>query len=140
MTERTHTIILYGESQKAHLRAVCESLPVDGERPYVIRISQKLPEKTEEQRGYFFSTVLPLFARASGEDEEEFYELLLGMYAPRVYHVKDGHEWYHIVRVSEMTSAQMSAFIDRCIREAAGIGCIIPPANKFWREQRRKRA
>ncbi len=140
MTERTHTIILYGESQKAHLQAVCESLPVGGDRPYVVRINQKMPEKTEEQRGYFFSTVLPLFARASGEDEEEFYELLLGMYAPRIYHAKDGQEWYHIVRVSEMSSAQMSAFIDRCIREAAGIGCIIPPANKFWREQRRKRA
>lgn len=138
MTERTHTIILYGESQKAHLLAVCESLPVDGEKPYVIRISQKMPEKTEEQRGYFFSTVLPLFARASGEDEEEFYELLLGMYAPRVYHAKDGHEWYHIVRVSEMTSAQMSAFIDRCIREAAGIGCIIPCADKNWRATRKR--
>ncbi len=140
MTERTHTIILWSPSQKDHLLAVVQSLPTDGEKPFVVRISQKLPEKTEEQRGYFFSTVLPLFARAYGEDEEEFYEQLLGLYAPRVYHAKGGREWYRIIRVSEMSSAQMSTFIDRCIREAAGIGCVIPPANKFWREERRKRA
>lgn len=140
MTERTHTIILWSPSQKDHLLAVVQSLPTDGEKPFVVRISQKLPEKTEEQRGYFFSTVLPLFAAAVGEDEDNFYEEILKLWAPRAHYTYKGEEKVRIIRVSEMSAAQMSAFIDRCIREAAGIGCVIPPANKFWREERRKRA
>lgn len=140
MTERTQTVIVWGESQREHLLRIVQSLPVGTDTPFVFRISQKLPEKTEEQRGYFFSTVLPLFAASVGEDEDNFYEEILKLWAPRVHYTYKGEEKARIVRVSEMTSSQMSAFIDRCIREAAGIGCVIPPANKFWREERRKRA
>ncbi|MGE0383463.1 MAG: hypothetical protein AB7Q97_01955 [Gammaproteobacteria bacterium] len=135
MNEIPQRFVLRSDFVRANLLRVIAALKLDDRKPWVISLSKKLPSKTEKQLGYFWGVVLPQFADFVGDHEDAFYEDLLEWFAPRVRYrsTLDGREKERVIRISEMNIEQMNVFIDRCIREAAGLGCVIPPAVPVWK-------
>ena len=89
---------------------------------------ERSKSKTLPQLGYFFSTVVPVWAEHAGYTEDEMYIALWREFFPKrsVVTFLSAETEMERPRISEATADEMSMFLDRCLREAAHQGLYIP--------------
>ena len=111
------------------IRAVSD---LESKTAWDITIKPYRKMRTDPQRAYLFGVVIPAIrahlieAKGVTAPEEDIYEELLQMFAPRRPPVIG--EEYQVISVSKMDVAQMSQFIDDILRHMAGEGLAIPDA------------
>lgn len=121
---------------------------LDPDRTWKVTVNEHHDDKTLEQLGYFFSTVVKVWSDFTGyEDGKEMYEVLKDRWAPRIEYrdlgfddsgkIVPGRDVRHRAKgLSEMNKREVSEFIDRCIRKANAMGLEVPPprADSRWDE------
>lgn len=103
-------------------------------RKVLVTVGMFVKPKTLPQMGYYRGVVLPVWADYCGYDEDEMHRELKLAYFPRRPAISrlTGEESTEIPSLADATSEEMSLFLERVLREAAGNGVYIPPANEHW--------
>jgi len=96
------------------------SLPWEGKRIRVT-IAPVPTEKTLSQLGYYWAEIIPAWAEDAGYFPDEMHEALWLAFGPmrEVTNKLTGEVQMMRPRVSDMSTAEMSDFLDRVIVEAA---------------------
>lgn len=107
-------------------------------RKVLVTVSRYVKPKTNPQLAYFHGIILPALAEHTGEDDLEALKrdvkLAWLTRKPEVCKLT-GEETMEVPSLADLNSEEMSAFIDRVIREASKLGCNIPGPNERWEPQ-----
>jgi len=109
-------------------------IPLIGKR---IRLTFKVwkNKSSDAQRGYFRGVVIPVFARAMGEDEDETYEILMRKFFPTEREMPDGSKSPSRRSYSDLDTGE-AEWLHARVRELAAqwYGKYIPSPNEPYKD------
>lgn len=100
-----------------------------------ITVEKEQVDITQSQWAYLFSVVYPAIANETGYSINE----VDGVLKKRHLTVNKGLKKEYVKSKSNLKRKELSDFIDLVIRDAAEIGIVVPPANKFWGQENGKK-
>ena len=117
-----------GTIRPAHWQATHERLEKWHGKHVTVTVEKFIKSKSNPQLRYFFGVVVPLWAASAGYEIDEMDIELRKAYFPirREFSKLTGQLVEYIPRLSQATLDEMSAFLDRVIREAALAGIRLP--------------
>ena len=97
-------------------------------RRVLITVVKWSQPKTQPQLGYYFGPVLDAWSDYTGYDEDEMHRELKRAYlAPRLAISRlTGEERQELPSLADLTQEEMSAYLDRCLREGRQLGIVFP--------------
>lgn len=98
-----------------------------------VSVERFVKSKSNPQLRYYFGFVVPLFSDTTGYEEDEMDVELRKSYFPkrREFSKLTGELVEYIPSLSKATSEEMSAYLDRCIKEGNLLGIRFPdPAER----------
>jgi len=118
----------YTQNQKTRVTDFISSLIIDQKKEYEITIKPYKQNKTLEQLGYYFSTVVPVCIHWQGIDNESAHIFLKEhCLEPVFFSALDGTSYQYKPSVKKMKINVMAEYIDKCINMMGAEGQYVPP-------------
>lgn len=95
-----------------------------------ITIEEETDDWTTQQFRYLYSCVYTPLAAEVGYTVEELDGVLKRKFLTR----NKGTKKEYVKEKSSLNRKELAEYIDKCIQQAAEVGVVCLPANKFWRE------
>jgi len=113
--------------QKGHVIDYIQNLPVDEKREYEISIKPYKKNKSLEQLGYYFSTVVRVCQDWQGLNNLEAHEFLkLNCTTPQFFDAC-GERYEYRPSIKNMKVKPMGDYIDTCVKFLGSEGQYVPP-------------
>jgi len=124
-------LIRFGEctqNQKTRVIDFISSLIIEEKKEYKITIEKYKENKSLEQLGYYFSTVVPVCVQWQGlENKEAHIFLKENCLEPVFFSALDGTSYQFKPSVKDMKVDAMAEYIDKCINFMGAEGQYTPP-------------
>lgn len=118
----------FTNAQKTRVIDFIHNLIIDEKKEYEITIKPYKQDKTLEQLGYYFSTVVPVCIQWQGlEDKSAHIFLKENCLEPVFFSALDGTSYQYKPSVKGMKIDKMAEYIDKCINFMGAQGQYTPP-------------
>ena len=118
------------ESSQEHKDNACrmiQNLAISDDSEYSVTITKYKANKTLEQLGYYFSTVVLVAAAWQGMPKEAAHEFLKkNCSTPVCFCALDGEEYKYFLSIKNMKIKEMANYIDDCINFLGSHGEYVP--------------
>jgi len=127
-------LIRYGkhtEYQKKQVVDFIDNLTIEESKEYQVTVKPYKLSKSDEQRGYYFSTVVRVAADWQGMTPPRAHELLKANCCYKVYFSDlAGNAYEYRPSIKDMKIKPMAEYIDTCIKFLGAEGQYCPPPTR----------
>lgn len=124
-------LIRFGDNTNLQKERVCEfihNLVVEPKKEYEVTVKIYKLSKSDEQRGYYFSTVVPVAMEFQGLVSKHAHIWLKEFCCEPVYFsALDGNSYKYKPSIKEMKLDVMSKYIDDCVNFLGSQGQYVAP-------------